>query len=553
MNHVGVIASILFTFISLNVSAQLQRSYKKFFWTIRTDHKVETLDQLHVNLPAEILFSFPQDGRFTTVVEVQANLMAKSSLASELKKDLRTQWIESDVLTHEVPYDSTSSAFELESLLAHPDQDPDLDKQWHHEAMGSFQAWAFSQGEAEIIVAVTDDGVEVNHEDLQGQFAINKNEIEGNGIDDDHNGYIDDVMGWDFVDHDNDASPTNGSHGTHVAGIIGSKFKNKLGGAGVAPGVKILPLRWYGSGTPWELGLITRTYIYAVEQGAQIITTSYRVDQFADHPLYKTVLEYIEYKGSILFNSAGNANQENSARSKNDHLLLVASTAEGNEKSGFSNYGTKVDIAAPGSDIYSTVLNNKYASKSGTSMASPNAAAVAALIWSVNPKWTREEVVAHLKSTSTFIDGDNPNYTYKLGSGQVNAFHAVFDSPHPGSFETILGLDENDIYTQGETLDVYTRDLLDEKTVLDINNWSLKSFGEDGTPGTNDDIKIDIELESERFQIGTNMIRFKVPKLAPGVYMLTASENILNPFGLKLDGDKDGKEGGDFIIAFEVQ
>ena len=314
--------------------------------------------------------------------------------------------------------------------------DEHFSEQYHHTMIQTTEAWTMSKGSEEIIVAVTDNEFDMEHDDLVGQWWVNEGEIAGNGIDDDGNGYVDDVNGWDFVGQDNELGADTSTHGTHVAGIIAAKANNGLGGAGIAPNVKVMPLRWYGDEAPWTSATIAETYRYAVDHGAKIINTSYNVDGFVDDQVYLETVRYVTEKGAIIFNSAGNSGQKNPARQKIEELVLVCSVKSGSEKdadkkSSFSNYGKGIDICAPGDPIYAPIqgrFNNasRYGTLSGTSMASPVAAAVAALIWSHNPNFSAEEVKQRLFESADDIEGRNW-FWYKglLGAGRVNAFKAL--------------------------------------------------------------------------------------------------------------------------------
>ncbi len=308
--------------------------------------------------------------------------------------------------------------------------DPLIKDQDHHKIIKSKKAWeSHGIGKSNIVVAVTDDGVSLIHDDLKDAIWKNSKEIAGNGIDDDNNGYIDDVNGWDFSDDDND--PNGGSHGTHVAGIIGATINNGSGGSGIAPGVKIMPIRWYGGSNSWTSELISKSYLYALNNGANIINTSYNIDGFVNDQVYRELVKVIKEEGVILFNSAGNGNRKDPPRGKIEEIVLVAaldsdmSKKKVDSRAYFSNYGKGIDIAAPGHPVYATTLNGKYGDMSGTSMASPAAAAVAALIWSHNKDLTRDQVLAKLYAGVDNIDDKNPKYIGQLGSGRINSFKAL--------------------------------------------------------------------------------------------------------------------------------
>jgi subtilisin family serine protease len=317
--------------------------------------------------------------------------------------------------------------------------DPRATEQFHHTMIKTNLAWNTTQGDSELIVAVTDNEFEMDHDDMKGQWWTNSDEIAGNGIDDDGNGYIDDVNGWDFIEQgpnpDHDGGPT---HGTHVAGIIAAKANNGIGVAGIAPNVKIMPLRWYGTERPWTSAIILETYTYAVDNGAKIINTSYNIDGLVDDAAYLEAIDYIVQNDVLLFNSAGNSAKKNPPRQKIEEIVLVCSVKSKDErgadkKSSFSNYGDGIDVCAPGDPILapvqgrsSTTGESRYGELQGTSMAAPVAAAVAALIWSHNPNFTALDVRETLERTADNIDDVNSRrFRGFLGKGRVNAEMAL--------------------------------------------------------------------------------------------------------------------------------
>lgn len=322
------------------------------------------------------------------------------------------------------------------NYLENETNDAQLKDQFHHRQIKTFEAWTATRGSQDLIVAVTDNEFEIDHDDLKNQWWKNENEIEGNGIDDDGNGYIDDIYGWDFIAGDNNTDVEEGpTHGTHVAGIIAAEANNGIGVAGIAPNVKVMPLRWYGDEGQWTSAVVAETYHYAVDNGAKIINTSYNIDGLVDDQVYLDSIEYVNSKGAIIFNSAGNSGKKNPPRQKIEDIVLVCSVKskdnrQTDKKSSFSNYGTGIDICAPGDPIFSTVQrryqgNSRYGELQGTSMAAPVAAAVAALIWSHNPNFSREEVIAQLLRSADNIDKKNKRFKGLLGSGRVNAFKAL--------------------------------------------------------------------------------------------------------------------------------
>lgn len=320
----------------------------------------------------------------------------------------------------------------LESLP----NDPSFAAQFHHVMIQTPNAWSINAGSEDVIVAVTDNEFVLNHDDLKSAYFVNTNETPDNGIDDDNNGYIDDVKGWDFAAKDNNVDENVSVHGTHVTGIIAATANNSIGVAGIAPNVKILPLRFYDQSKPWTSAMVSETYYYAVKMGAKIISTSYNIDAMSTDKVYLDAVKYATAQGLLVFNSAGNNGQLNPPRQNVEELILVCSVQSKNAenqdiKSKFSNYGTGVDICSPGEPILSTVRGlapngaSRYGELSGTSMATPAAAAVAALIWSHNPNFTAAEVKAKLFSSADSIEEKNPRYKGLLGVGRINAFKAL--------------------------------------------------------------------------------------------------------------------------------
>lgn len=337
-----------------------------------------------------------------------------------------------DILWTEYPTIILGNAQETEVT-----DDPKFSEQRHHDLIQTAAAWQIEQGSPEIIVAVTDNGFEINHTDLAANLWKNENEIAGNGVDDDQNGFIDDVHGWNFDANNNDPTPgEQNSHGTHVAGIIGAVKSNALGVAGIAPKVKVMPIKFYGENR-WTSAIVFNSYKYAMDNGAKIINTSYNIDGFINDKIYLEALAYVKEKNGLVFNSAGNNGQKDPPRRSLSDIVLVCSTQANRLKpqlddviSKFSNYGQGIDLCAPGDPILSTVNGQyqgqyRYGELSGTSMASPVAAAVAALIWSRNPSLTNQEVLNKLLESTDNIDEKNPRFRGLMGSGRINALKAV--------------------------------------------------------------------------------------------------------------------------------
>jgi hypothetical protein len=274
---------------------------------------------------------------------------------------------------------------------------------WGNDLVNAPEAWARGYRGQGIIVAVVDTGVDYNHADLDANIWTNTREIAGNGIDDDRNGYIDDVRGWDFVQGDNDAMDVEG-HGTHVAGTIAAE-NNGVGNTGVAYGARIMPVRVLngsGSGTTVD---IARGIRYAADNGARVINLSLGGGYSAD---IANAVTYASQRGAVVVMASGNdgaAVPGYPAQLATTTGIAVGAVDRFKQAATFSNAaGTNSAmqyVVAPGVDVYSTQLGGGYKLLSGTSMATPHVAGVVALMLSANPNLTAAQVRSILTSTAS--------------------------------------------------------------------------------------------------------------------------------------------------------
>lgn len=268
-----------------------------------------------------------------------------------------------------------------------------------------------------VIVAVVDTGVDYNHEDLKDVMWTNAGEIPNNNIDDDGNGYVDDVYGINTLKRNSqgiasgDPMDTH-SHGTHVAGTIGAKQNNRIGIAGIASNVKIMAIRTVpNSGDETDVD-VAESFLYAAKNGAKLINCSFGKSSNEGKNLIPDTIKYIGEKyGTLVVAAAGNDSSDIDKRPtypashKNDNLLIIASTTSTGSLSYFSNYGkTSVDVAAPGSSVYSTTPGNRYESMSGTSMATPTTVGVLAEILAHHPELSPIELKDAIMANVTKVD-----------------------------------------------------------------------------------------------------------------------------------------------------
>lgn len=324
--------------------------------------------------------------------------------------------------------------------------DPLFGQQWGMQQMGVQSAWSATKGNPDVVVAVIDTGVDYTHEDLVDNMWRNPLEIAGNGVDDDNNGYVDDIVGWDFVSKDNKPYDLyasmfdmlmgggNPGHGTHVAGCVAARSDNGKGIAGVAPNVRIMALRFIsekGQGTTADAISAIK---YAVANGAKVTNNSWGSEgddpNDPDTNALKDAIAMAQQAGVLFIAAAGNGHQgvgyNNDTDAKpavpasytNANIISVAAIDANGALGSFSNWGAvSVDLGAPGVKVLSTVAQpEKYsdtvidipglitATWDGTSMAAPHVAGAAALYWSANPdkSWVdvKNAIIQSVKRTN---------------------------------------------------------------------------------------------------------------------------------------------------------
>jgi subtilisin family serine protease len=284
-------------------------------------------------------------------------------------------------------------------------------------------AWDITTGASPVLVAIIDTGMDYTHPDLSANVWTNPGEIPGNGIDDDGNGYVDDVHGYDFVNGDGDPMDDNG-HGTHVSGTIGAVGDNGIGVAGVCWSVRIMALKFLDSGGYGNTSDAILAVQYATQKGARVMNNSWGGGAYSE--ALRLAIQAASDSGIVFVAAAGNDGVDNDiyphypASYEVPLVVAVASTDANDQLSYFSCYGaTSVDLAAPGSDILSTTPNNTYSVYSGTSMATPHVTGALALMLSYHPSMTGTGAKQMLLNS---VDPESALAGKVLTGGRLNVF-----------------------------------------------------------------------------------------------------------------------------------
>jgi subtilisin family serine protease len=386
--------------------------------------------------------------------------------------------------------------------------DPEFPDQYAHQLIQMADAWDISTGSHDVVVAVIDTGVDINHPDLKDNIWMNPGEIPNNDIDDDENGFIDDINGWNFENDSNEVTPEGddwwdiGGHGTNVAGVIAAVGNNGQGVAGINWQCSIMALRLSLEITSEE---VAAALDYAAANGADVLNMSFGADEFGPDgdPIVKEAIDNAFANGVLLTASAGNEDTSKPLYpAAYYNVMAVASTNGEDIKTGHSSFGTWVDITAPGTDIVTTDLDGEYIATAGTSFSAPYVGAVGALVMSHRSELTNVEVRAILENTTDPVYyGDIEPVQGYIGTGRVNAYQALSmaDERHPlGEIvaprqEQIFASDGNDIplvlFVHGDSyLLEYTQygnedwQLLDENSAIpDANGFVHLSFANPGS------------------------------------------------------------------------
>ncbi len=322
----------------------------------------------------------------------------------------------------------------IEYQLLSTTSDPLASNQYYLDKISAYDAWDITTGDDDITIGIIDSGLDTDHEDLINNLWLNTDDPI-DGIDNDENGFIDDYTGYDFADSDTDPNIQNGNHGMIVGGIAGATANNGKGIAGVGYNTKVAALKGFRSSNGTSNGLYD-AIIYAADNGFEVVNLSWgRMGQ----PLQseQDIINYaVLEKDMIVVAAAGNEGGKPTEENKwypasYDHVLSVGASDENDNKSSGSSFNYSVDLVAPGVSMYSTVKNDGYADGGpGTSFASPQVAAAAALVKDQFPSLNAIQIMERVRATSDDIYdiGSNSIYEGKLGKGRLNVHRAVSET-----------------------------------------------------------------------------------------------------------------------------
>ncbi|GAB5415995.1 MAG: hypothetical protein Crog4KO_07760 [Crocinitomicaceae bacterium] len=308
--------------------------------------------------------------------------------------------------------------------------------QWALTKVQAAEAWNITTGSNQVKIAVVDNAVSNQHEDLQANIWVNSGEIPNNGLDDDLNGFTDDYRGYDVSDNDGDPNPPaaagSGSvftHGTHCAGIASASTNNGTGIASLGFNTSIIPVKCAPNSSASEGAAIPNAYdgvYYAIQADADIISMSF--GSSAPSLTGESLMSAANQVGIVLIAAAGNsATDAPHYPAAFQYVISVGATNSSDMITWFSNYGSTIDVMAPGANMYSTLSGNgdEYGTKSGTSMACPLVAGLAGLVLAQDPTRTPEEVELAIEAGCDPIDLLNPGYEGMMGAGRINAFKTL--------------------------------------------------------------------------------------------------------------------------------
>ncbi len=381
-----------------------------------------------------------------SILPISDDILPVSQVAAIKKAsrlpDARLQRTYKLILKDSVAIDRIIASLQQQSFIEYAERVPiyrtsftpnDLHpNQWYLQQINAELAWDISTGSNTVNLAIVDNAVSTLHQDLVDQLWVNPGEIPGNGIDDDANGYVDDINGYDVADNDNDPNPPAGSgftfsHGTHCAGISAATTDNNLGIASIGYGIDYIAVKCSdNAGAGYWLTYAYEGVEYAIAAGADVISMSFGGSGYSQ--TWQNLFDVANNLGIVCIAAAGNSNTNIVFYPAGyNHVIAVGASDPNDLKAGFSNYGTWVDIFAPGTDIWSTMATSpsSYSYMSGTSMACPLVSGLAGLMLSIDPSLSPQDLLDCLQHSAFDMDPGNPGYAGQLGAGRIDAEQAM--------------------------------------------------------------------------------------------------------------------------------
>ncbi|MEZ4696084.1 MAG: S8 family serine peptidase [Rhodothermales bacterium] len=425
--------------------------------------------------------------------------------------------------------------------------DPLADSLDHFQVLNVASAWEVTRGAPSVSIGLVDTGIMIDHPDFVGQFRINVQEDinrngrfdpgDLNGVDDDGNGYVDDVIGFDFVDrpqtvepgdyHDRDGDPSDdgSGHGTSVAGVMSARDNNGLGIAGIAPGARLSVLRAFGADGRGDDDDISAAIVYAADEGIDVLNLSFGDSYYS--PLMRESIRYAVARGVVVVASAGNVGGD-SPHYPSDYDEVISTVwldSAGGAPAGRATYGTGIDVGAPGTAVFTTLMPTDtpasggltpadsllYGRQSGSSVAAPMVSATAALVRSLAPSASPATVRAAI--TTSAVDLLEPGWDHRTGAGLLNPLGALV-ATLPARIE--LSDPENDTGISNDTIVV----------VGSVIHPGLEGYSVSLAPGhedlSDDDFEV-VDTWERRQVLSDTLAAWSVTNLGEGPYTVRLS------------------------------
>ena len=356
--------------------------------------------------------------------------------------------------------------------------------------IGATRVWDITQGSQDVVVAVVDTGADLSHPDLAPNAWVNAGEVAGNGVDDDRNGFVDDINGWNFLSNNNRLviNSDEDFHGTHVSGTIGASGNNGTGVSGVAWHVKLMSLKFIGDESGSTADAV-RAINYAIDQrrkGVNVRVINASWGGSGGSAALQSAISAAGQAGILFVNSAGNGGDDSVGDNIDDQpdypaawsssmtsLIAVAALDSEDRLASFSNYGLRnVSVGAPGVRVLSTLVGGGYGFASGTSMAAPHVSGIAALIWSREPSLTPAQVKQRIIATGDPVSSLASKTT---NPARANAYNAISNNT-----PTAPSLGVGGVKANKKVLTVDGLGFVRNSTVVEVNGVALSGTKYDG-------------------------------------------------------------------------